>query len=104
MGGHVTIDHGLRVKALQEKASIEELKLLKAEVPKWTRAVDLRWMCGSISRTSGMKYSRRKAEGESVEVPKWTRAIDLRRMCGRRSAISEKSHSRRKRSVLNKNS
>jgi hypothetical protein len=35
------MDRELQVKALWEKVSMEKLRLPKAEVPKWTRAVDL---------------------------------------------------------------
>ena len=34
-GGHTWVDSELREKALREKASVEELKLLKPEEPKW---------------------------------------------------------------------
>jgi hypothetical protein len=35
-GGHVLVDRELWEKVLQEKMSIEELKLLKPEEPKWS--------------------------------------------------------------------
>jgi hypothetical protein len=59
-GGHASIDCVLWVKLLQTKESIEELRLPKAEVSKWTRAIDLKWMHDARSRTSGTEYSRGK--------------------------------------------
>jgi hypothetical protein len=38
----MSTDRGLWVKELRVEASVEKLRLLKAEVLKWTRAVDLR--------------------------------------------------------------
>jgi hypothetical protein len=38
-GGHASIDCVLRVKELQIKESIEELRLSKTEVLKWTRVI-----------------------------------------------------------------
>jgi hypothetical protein len=63
-GGHASTDCVLWVKSLQTKASIEELRLPKDEVSKWTRAIDLKWMCDARSRTSGTKYSRGKQKGK----------------------------------------
>ena len=59
-GGHTSTDCVLWVKSLQTKASIEELRLMKDEVLKWTRAIDLKWMHDAISRTSGTEYSEGK--------------------------------------------
>jgi hypothetical protein len=56
----VSIDCGLSVRALREKLRVEELKLSKAKVQKWTRFIDLRWMCGTRYRTPGMEYSGEK--------------------------------------------
>jgi hypothetical protein len=47
------------------KASVEELKILKFEVPKWTKVIDLRWMCGVRSRTLSMEYSGGKQRVEA---------------------------------------
>jgi hypothetical protein len=64
-----------------EEASEEKLRLPKAEVPKWTRAIDLRWMCGARSENFGYGILRRKVEVESAKlpkrgVPKWILIVD----------------------------
>jgi hypothetical protein len=45
----------LRVKVLRMEASVKKLRLPKAEVLKWTRAIDLRWMHGTRYGTSGIE-------------------------------------------------
>jgi hypothetical protein len=49
---------------------MEKLRLPKAKVPKWTRAVDLRWRRDARSRTPGMKYSggKRRVKVSSPKV------------------------------------
>jgi hypothetical protein len=67
----VSLDRGLGMlgKMLWEKQSVEKLRLLKDEVPKRTRVIDLRRMCGRRSAISE-KVTRKKKEGVEQELPK----------------------------------
>jgi hypothetical protein len=68
--GHKSIDRELWLKVLWEKVSIGKLRLPKVEVPKWTRAIDLRWMHGIGYRTYGTKYSTGKQMLEHLKLLK----------------------------------
>jgi hypothetical protein len=64
---YVSTDRGLWVKELLEKASVEELKILKAKFLKWMNVVDLSWMRGIRSITLGTKYSVGKKRVEALK-------------------------------------
>jgi hypothetical protein len=49
-------------ETLREKASVEELKLPNAKVPKWTRTIDLRW-----AHASNPEFRVRNTPKESRE-------------------------------------